>query len=242
MTSNPLPAADAATLTEVLASARCVMFDFDGPLAHLFAGLRASDVADVLRSRLASWHAPSFARPFTKPDDPHQVLLDVAKVYDSPEYSYRVAELDKLLTEQEIAAAASAVPTQHSDSLVRRLAAMGKSVAVTTNNAAAAAAAYLESRGLLALFDENVHGRSLDPRQLKPHPHCLVEAMLSTRTRSAECVMIGDSPSDFEAAATIGVAFLGYARNERKRKALEQAGARHIVSSMAAVIDAAAHG
>ncbi|CAM5333157.1 HAD superfamily hydrolase (TIGR01509 family) OS=Streptomyces albaduncus OX=68172 GN=FHS32_004053 PE=4 SV=1 [Streptomyces griseoloalbus] len=41
--------------------------------------------------------------------------------------------------------------------------------------------------------------------------------------------MIGDTPSDYQAARAAGVPFLGYARNERKNKVLRDAGAETIV-------------
>jgi phosphoglycolate phosphatase-like HAD superfamily hydrolase len=44
--------------------------------------------------------------------------------------------------------------------------------------------------------------------------------------------MIGDTPSDFEAATAAGIAFLGYGRNERKAKVLREAGAVAVVSSL----------
>lgn len=47
--------ASAAALTTLLAGAEHVLFDFDGPLAHLFAGHPAPAVAAVLRERVASW-------------------------------------------------------------------------------------------------------------------------------------------------------------------------------------------
>jgi len=240
MTLSPLPAADVTAAGELLAASRCVMFDFDGPLADLFAERKAPAVADALKDRVGSWRAPSFGSSFTDPDDPHQVLLEVASAYRSPEYGYRVAELEKVLTEQEVAAAVTARPTPHAGELVRRLADLGKTIAMTTNNAAAAAAAYLDVQGLSAFFGAHVHGRAADPGLMKPHPNCLAEALRSTGSEPADCVMIGDSPSDFAAARKLGIAFVGYARNNQKRKALAEAGARHIVGSMELVCEAPA--
>jgi phosphoglycolate phosphatase-like HAD superfamily hydrolase len=48
--------------------------------------------------------------------------------------------------------------------------------------------------------------------------------------------MIGDTPSDFLAAREAGVPFLGYARNERKEKALREAGAGMMVGSLELVL------
>ena len=52
-------------------------------------------------------------------------------------------------------------------------------------------------------------------------------------------LMIGDTPSDFLAAREAGVPFLGYARNERKEKALRGAGATRVVNSLEPVLKAA---
>jgi phosphoglycolate phosphatase-like HAD superfamily hydrolase len=50
--------------------------------------------------------------------------------------------------------------------------------------------------------------------------------------------MIGDSPSDHEAAMSAGVPFLGYARNERKAELLRKSGADAVVSSLEPVLRA----
>jgi phosphoglycolate phosphatase-like HAD superfamily hydrolase len=49
--------------------------------------------------------------------------------------------------------------------------------------------------------------------------------------------MIGDSPTDFEAAQEAGVPFLGYARNERKAKLLREGGAGHVVDSLEPLLE-----
>ena len=43
--------------------------------------------------------------------------------------------------------------------------------------------------------------------------------------------MIGDTATDFEAAKSAGVHFMGYARNEAKEKVLRRAGAEVVVGS-----------
>ena len=49
--------------------------------------------------------------------------------------------------------------------------------------------------------------------------------------------MIGDTPSDYLAARSAGVPFLGYARNGRKAKLLRDAGATSIVGSLLSVLE-----
>ncbi|SHN14080.1 HAD family hydrolase [Actinacidiphila paucisporea] len=237
MTSHLTPRTTVDTLTELLAAAHCVLFDFDGPLTSVFGGHEATEVAAALNTRIASWpQAPDL----TDRTDPMQILLDVATAFDGSRHDHRVAELDKLLADQEAIAVASARPTPYADSLVRRLAARGRAVAVTTNNSAAAVVSYLDMRGLAACFGPHVHGRAADPRLMKPHPSCLWEAMRSTGTGPGECLMIGDSPRDYEAACAAGVAFLGYAKDARKQRQLADAGVKHMVDSLVHVYQAAA--
>jgi len=225
-------------LRRLLAAARCVFFDFDGPLVDLFGGHQASDVAGTLRERMASWQLP--LERLTAPDNPMQILVDVAHTLGGPEPDHRVAELSKLLADQETIAVASAPPTPYADPLVRRLVARGRTVAVTTNNSAEAAVGYLKLRGLASSIGEHVYGRAADPRLMKPDPACVQAALTSTGAESAECLLIGDSPHDYEAARAVAVPFLGYAKNVRKEQMLREAGASHIVQSLALVYEAAA--
>jgi HAD superfamily hydrolase (TIGR01509 family) len=238
VTSPQPPAASSDTLRELLAAARCVLFDFDGPLTSVFGGHEATVVAAALTARIASWPRPPRVRD---PADPVRILADVARALgDSPD-DHRVVELDKLLTDHEVHAVGTARPAGHADKLVRRLVARGVRVAVTTNNSAAAAARYLDLRGLTGCFAGHVYGRPADPRLMKPHPHCVAEAVRGLGARPAECLMIGDSPYDFQAAAAAGVPFLGYAPQRAARRRLAQADVVHLVGSLAPVFDAAAH-
>lgn len=236
--SDAVGGSDTTFLAELLARARYVMFDFDGPLADLFSAHRAPDVARVLRDRIATWTVHPFGPPaLTSPDDPHQILLDVAAVYQGAEWGYRVAELDKLLTEQEAIAASSARPTAHSDSLVRRMVDRGRTVAVTTNNAVDAVRGYLSGRQIESLFHGRIHGRAANPLLMKPNPACLAEALRSTGAKPGESLMVGDSRTDYEAAQALGIPFLGYAKDPRKRRILEDAGAPGIVQSLGVVLE-----
>lgn len=219
---------------DLTAAARCVLFDFDGPLASLFGNHKSHEVARILRGRLDRW---GLAPPLTAPDNPLQVLRDTAKFYNGTTSSSRVDELQLVLTEQEVRAARSAVPTDHAFELVAWLVASGKKVAVTTNNSAAAANLYLRRMGLDDFFGAHVHGRLEDPALMKPDPSCLKEALRTTGTGAEDCLMIGDSADDCTAALAAGVTFLGYARNERKRLELKRAGAEHIAESLAHLFD-----
>ncbi|WP_240677357.1 HAD family hydrolase [Actinacidiphila soli] len=220
-------------LRELVASAKCVLFDFDGPVARLFAGYPAADVAGVLKRQLIDWGLKAPDAPDV--DDPLRVLRDSMGLG-------RDRELEELLTKHELKAVKSAIPTAYADKLVRLLSAKGSSVAVTTNNSPLVAERYLDGRGLRECFGSHIHGRTGDPGLMKPDPSCLIRALRSTETTPAECLMIGDSADDFIAAHKVGVTFLGYGRDAEKMANLYDAGASHVVSSLEDVCRAVSDG
>ncbi|MDX3076504.1 HAD family hydrolase [Streptomyces sp. MI02-7b] len=213
----------------------CVLFDFDGPLADLFAHRPAVRVAETLGRRAQKLGVPAGVVRGVR--DPLLVLRKAA--WHGAVNVIR--ELQELLAEEETKAARSARLTPHADGLVRSLAASGREVAVTTNNSARAATVFLKERGLSRFFGPHIHGRAPDPTLLKPDPDCLTRAMTSTGTEPAECLMIGDSVSDLEAADKAGVSFVGYARAPHKTVALRNAGAIHVVGSLEVLVDMVRH-
>lgn len=226
-----------ADLRELISAAKCVFFDFDGPICALFAGHPASAVADRLRALIAVNGDEALVRSeafFT--NDPQAVLRAYAQADPS---SVRVAELEEMITGEELRAAASSMPTAHADPLIRTFRELGFQLAVTTNNAPAAVLRYLDSRGLAECFGSHIYGRTPDVARLKPDPDCVLRALEGTGVNASEVVLLGDSPSDVQAARAAGVRFLGYARNMRKQRALEQAKAEVIVHSLELVLTAA---
>lgn len=214
-------------LRKLLASAKCVLFDFDGPVCQLFARHRASGVAAEIAASLSDRlvHGDPRRSPELF-DDPLALLVEI---YGQGESAAIVAEWERRLTEQEIRAAATAQETEHAKPLIQALSAAGFSLAVTTNNSPSAVTAYLRREGLEACFGEHIYGRTGDPKLLKPHPHCLEQALKSTGSTAAESLMIGDSLDDWQAASNIGVRFLGYAPRPAKRALMRRATAEEVI-------------
>lgn len=222
-------------LAAALDSAKCVFFDFDGPICRLFAAHPAAGVAERLLALLAD-RAPGLLDEETyEPNHPHSILTAVLRAAPDQEV-IRAAE--QLLTEAEQTAARSAEPTRDAGAVTEELRRHGRTLAITSNNSATAIRDYLGRHGLAEHFSTHVHGRQADPIRLKPDPDCLLRALKSTGTTPGECLMIGDTPSDWEAAKEARVAFIGYAHAPRKADALEQAGVRLIVGSMKEMLDA----
>ncbi|MFI7383531.1 HAD family hydrolase [Streptomyces sp. NPDC049813] len=223
-----------ARLAELVGGARHVLFDFDGPICRLFAGRPAPLIA---REQVRWLDAQGLGEALTHDErvdaDPHSALRSLG--LQRPD-SDLVIEMERRLTVQELRAVGSAWPTAHADPLIRTWTAVGARLAVTTNNSAEAARRYLESRRLSACFEPHIYGRTQDLRLLKPHPYCLVRALSAMGAAPATALMIGDAPTDLLAARAAGVAFLGYAHNERKAALLREAGARHVVGSLETIL------
>ncbi|MFF0728971.1 HAD family hydrolase [Streptomyces sp. NPDC004134] len=220
-------------LEEVLESVKCVFFDFDGPICRLFSAHPAAQVAGQLHTMLDSC-APGMVGPSEyDSNDPHSILAAARKLLPDDDM---VRKVEMLLTQEEKAAAATATPTADAHELVSELHGLGRSLAITSNNSAAAIQVHLERQELSQYFSSHVHGRRPDGSGLKPDPDCLWRAIGSTGTTPDQCVMIGDTPSDWHAAMAAGVAFIGYARAPHKEQALRETGAPLVVDSMGAML------
>ncbi|MGW2224808.1 HAD family hydrolase [Streptomyces formicae] len=218
------------TLRSLITSVRFVLFDFDGPICHLFPGDTAKRVAEAqVRWLEERGLRDLLADGVREEPDPYKVLRAVD--LRSPG-SDLVAELEEHLTQQELGLVATAMPTAYVDPLIRTWSAVGARLAVTTNNSPRAVGRYLASRGLTECFAPHVYGRTHDLHLLKPHPHCVRRALDAMGAAPDETLMIGDAPSDHVAARAAGVRFLGYARNARKAERLRAAGATHLVGSL----------
>ncbi|MFF5013894.1 HAD family hydrolase [Streptomyces sp. NPDC001165] len=231
MTSDATPDAnEIEKLRELITAARVVLWDFDGPICRLFARHKAARVA----AELVEWLELQGLRGLltdTERDtlDPQVVLRAVDRRHPGSDL---VAEVEERLTQEELRAAASALPTAYADPLIRTWTAVGSRLAITTNNSPRVVRAYLEQRGLDACFAPHVYGRTQDLHLLKPDPHCLNRALNGTGAPPTKALMIGDTPSDLLAAREAGVPFLGYARHEGKEKLLRAAGAERVVRSL----------
>ncbi|MEU8931298.1 HAD-IA family hydrolase [Streptomyces sp. NPDC048409] len=221
-------------LREPVTRARVVLWDFDGPICRLFAGHSAARVAEGLMEWLASRGLHGLV---TEPErdslDPHLVLRAVDSRHPGSDL---VDELEKRLTEEELRATSTAMPTAYADILIRTWQAMGARMAITTNNSPRVVRAYLDDRGLTPCFHPHIYGRTKELHHLKPDPYCLNRALSAMGAAPDAALMIGDSPSDLEAARRAGVPFLGYARNERKAKLLTEAGAEFVVGSLESLL------
>ncbi|WP_375231976.1 HAD family hydrolase [Streptomyces sp. NWU339] len=226
---------DPSELNDLIRGARVVLWDFDGPVCRLFAGHSAQRVAKELVDRLEGRGLHGLLTEAERESlDPHVVLRAVDRRHPGSDL---VEELEARLTEEELRATSSALPTPYADPLIRTWTAAGSRLAITTNNSPRVVRRYLADRDLLGCFTPHVYGRTRQLSLLKPDPHCVNRALNAMGAAPDSALMIGDTPSDLYAAEAAGVPFVGYARNERKEKVLRDAGATTILSSLEPVLE-----
>ncbi|MDX2852470.1 HAD family phosphatase [Streptomyces sp. PA03-3a] len=198
-------------LRALLKGVEGVLFDFDGPICHLFSPERAAPwVTDRLHDFITGKGLPEL-RP-QKKNSPIDVLREAAERWpDSRDVELLEAKLASLETES----APGATQTEGVADLIRAFSYYRVPVAVTTNNSETAVHAHLRARKLQAMFRHHVYGRQVMSEGhallLKPHPSCINRAVAGLRgPRPDRCLMIGDSSADVRAAREAGVRFLGF--------------------------------
>ncbi|WP_437058644.1 HAD family hydrolase [Streptomyces sp. enrichment culture] len=221
-------------LRELVTRADVVLWDFDGPICRLFAGHPAPDVAGGLVGWLDGRGLRGLLTEAEQGTADPQVVLRAA--HRAGLGRSVVAELEERLTQEELRATATAMPTAWADPLIRTWTAVGARLAVASNNSPRVVGAYLAGRGLTGCFGPHIYGRDTDLHRLKPDPYHLNRALTALAAEPSAALFIGDTPTDHEAARSAGVPFLGYARNDRKERLLREAGASDVIGSLEPVL------
>jgi len=219
------------SLSDLLGRARHVLLDFDGPICAVYGGTSDRAVADHLRTIIGdAWQLPE---PVVETSDPLVVLRHCA---DADPGLLRRVEAEFIA--QEVAAVATATATPDAREAMTSLAASGHTITVVSNNSAEAIRAYIERADLVDLVDGIIGRTRGRPDLMKPHPHPLRAAIVERGADPSECVMVGDSGSDIEAARAAGTASIGYANRPTKRQGLASLGPDAIIEAMNEVADA----
>jgi HAD superfamily hydrolase (TIGR01509 family) len=210
-----------------------LLLDFDGPVCALFAGYSAQDIANEIRS-LLDGHGDRLPEQLKRGPDPLQLVRWTAE--NAPRL---LPTVERALTRAECRAAESAVPTPHADDLIRVTAGSGRPVLVVSNNSAQAISQYLKTHELAQHVSAAIGRDPLRPDRMKPDPWPVLQAVRAAGTRPSRCLLVGDSPTDIEAARKAGTASIGYAKRESRVRELADAGADIVIESMALVAEAA---
>ncbi|MEW1696539.1 HAD-IA family hydrolase [Streptomyces sp. NPDC091278] len=220
-------------LTETLASARVVFFDFDGPLCDVFAGLPAAEVAKELAVLLSAQDEAAGTKA-AQTDDPIEVLR-IAHEADTE----LGQQIEQALTAAEIRAVAVAgQPTPGAEEALRVVRSTSRGVAVVSNNSAECVRVFLELHGLEQHVTNIVGRPSQQPHLMKPNPFPLITAAEQLHIDVTSCTLIGDSLTDIQAAHAAGATAIGYANKPHKTALFTEAKADAVTDDMHAIANA----
>ncbi|WP_329245729.1 hypothetical protein OG417_50275 [Actinoallomurus sp. NBC_01490] len=135
-----------ATLADVMNRSRYLLFDFDGPICSIFAGLPAPTIAAHLRELVIDRGIELSAGAATS-RDPFDVLRFAATI--SPELT---RDVNDELRAMELRAAEVAEATPHAREVIEAAHQTGRGIAAVSNNSCQAVTHYLTAHGLAPYF------------------------------------------------------------------------------------------
>ena len=211
---------------DLVARARVVLLDFDGPICSVFAGYPS---ARAVIATLRALEAAGFDVPpeWLKLEDPHRLLIEVAT--QIPE---AVGIAEDALTRSEVYAVESAQITAGVTELIDQITDRGQQWAVVSNNSAESIARFCTRKDFARTPSLTVGRSKGKPHLMKPNPFALSHALEILRTPPLEAVFIGDSVSDIQAGRAVGIPTVGYANKPAKPRLLATARADVVITSM----------
>jgi HAD superfamily hydrolase (TIGR01662 family) len=192
-----------------------VLLDFDGPVCAVFGGVTDQAVAARLREFLTDrgFAVPHHVRAAR---DPFEVLF-FASLTDADTAHRTHLEFTRL----EVDAVGSAPATPGAAEAIRSLADSGRTVTIVSNNSCDAVRDYLSTHDLTSYVTGVCARTTADQTRLKPNTFLLDQAVEHLGAAAGECVMVGDSLADIEAAKSAGVPVIAYVNKPGKRKRFE---------------------
>ncbi|WP_040827749.1 HAD family hydrolase [Nocardia jiangxiensis] len=216
------------TAVRAIVQATCLLLDFDGPVCSLFSD--PTDRAAV--AELGAELPEPLPGELRDANDPFAVLRYAATVYGDSV----MAGLERRFTEFELAAVQGAEPTPSADEVIRSAATNSRMVAVVGNNSPAAIDAYLTQHGLRS-FVSGIFGRTaVNLMKLKPAPFLLEEAAGRLAGHPGDCVFVGDSITDLEAAHASRVPVVAFANKPGKADHLARHRPAAVIHDMAELL------
>lgn len=162
--------------------------------------------------------------------DPLQVLRWTGDTH--PEFTHLA---DDTLTAAEQKTVATAEPTAGSSEVITTATRTGRQVAIVSNNSHAAITAYLEDHQLESHVGLVVGRAYARPALMKPHTYSVARALDELAVNASMSVLVGDSPSDMEAARVMRMHAIGYAKDPTRATELSDTQADIVIDSMSSL-------
>jgi myo-inositol-1(or 4)-monophosphatase len=212
-----------AELDAILASARYLIFDFDGPICDLSAAMPA-DASERLRTLLLRGGAQVPGGG----EDPFDILATA--IGQNPSLGEAV---DAELTSLELAAVAQATGSGYVHEALAACRDSGRTPAVIGRQSAGAIRTYLAKHGLTDQSALVIAPGGYPPGHLQTLAHLVEDTIGALGTAPPECALITASLAGIDAAHSVGAHVIGYARTPADREHLAQAGAACVIPSLA---------
>lgn len=195
------------TADELAQGYRHIFLDFDGPVCMVFGDLSSVEVSHQLWRRLGFLNDV----PATGHSDPVALLRLVAQ-----DDRVDLVAAEQHLRHLESKAVASAPITPGVVDALDAFAQSGQTVTIVSNNSSQAIHDFLTIHALDPYITAVCSREQPDPDLLKPSPFLLLRAMDRLDAAASECVMIGDSTTDLQAAQAAGTGAIAYANEPGK--------------------------
>ncbi|MHA6795821.1 HAD family hydrolase [Pseudonocardia bannensis] len=224
------------SLVQLLAERRHILLDFDGPVCAVFPGRGSQAAADAVRRALgaAEWRKILPDRVGYS-EDPFDVLRYASDRLDRE----KAEQAEKALTQYEIASVRQVPPTLGALDAIATLRATGHTITIVSNNSEAAIGEFIERYGLGPDVDGIAARAGFQARRLKPEPCLLYQAIEQLGAKPGECVLVGDSITDIQAARAADVAVIAFANKPGKDRALRSFEPDAVIASMSELDTAA---
>jgi phosphoglycolate phosphatase len=170
------------------------IFDVDGTLVDSAADICGA-IQGVLRNTTAAPVDDAFLRRY--------IGRHLVDLFQDVLPGLELAQMDAMVQEyRTIYAARDHSATHAYDGVVKTLAALPGRKSTATTKGTPTTRIVLERFGMLAYFD---HVQGTDGFPAKPNPDVIFKALAGLDARIEDCVFVGDSPADMEAAKRAGV-------------------------------------
>lgn len=206
---------------ELIASAKALLLDFDGPVTALMPPPLNAEAAERARAALEGIELPVAIATATD----HLAVLR----YTAEHYPARLTAVEQSCTEAEVACARRCDPSPEIAGLLTTAEQQRMPVAIVSNNSTAAV------RVFLGRFDWTDRIATLSCRtpsrvsRMKPDPFLVAEALCHLGAAPHHSVLVGDSVSDVQAGQAAGVLVIGLAKTAERGFELAHAGAVAII-------------
>jgi phosphoglycolate phosphatase len=210
---------------EVIASAKALLLDFDGPITALMPPPLNSQAAERARAALQVTTLPCEIRTTTD----HLAVLR----FTAERYPGRFRDVERACSEAEIDCARLSKPSPEAQALIEGAERRSVRVAIVSNNSEKAVQAFLRRFSWAAPIHVLACRTPKLGAKLKPNPLLVNRALEHLRVDAGGAVLVGDSVSDVEAGNSAGVRVVGLSKTPERGRNLIMAGAVALIERSA---------